>query len=149
MKFSELKGLRSKIINGIETEENSSLSLEEERIRSDSTPKAVLIATLRLMEKSIGYYSGEIKSAEFEVCDHIMQAVLSLNSKCTNSTLPDSVIKIIAKLVDTIIRMCRIGEPRLPLLRRSAVKPSDLAVLSIAPRMEDPTRYMMSMILNM
>ncbi len=148
MKIPELKVFRESVIEFFDENEDFDgvfhLSLERKKMRSNTAPAAILISTLRLITKSATYYADSLNSSETEVFYEITNALLGLAfSSSKVSKLPDVVSKEIKSTVEALREKLRIGEARMPLLRRSAAKASDLAIETLAPRMEDPTSYIM------
>ncbi len=119
-------------------------SLEKAVMRSVSAPSTILVTVLRMIQKSVDCYFGSLNSSEEESFDQITRALLRLSPNAKLSKLPKFLIGEITKTADTISHELNIGKPRRPLLRRAAAKSSEIAIETLAPRMEDPTRYAMS-----
>ena len=143
-KFEDVQELRQNLIENFDENAEYRLSLEKEKMNSDSAPVAILIATLQLVKKSIEYYCSSMGDAQIEVFDQITRAVLNLNPGSKNSKFPKALTKEVRKTAEILQKNLKIGQARSPLLRRSTAKVSDLAIQTLAPRMEDPDKYSMA-----
>jgi len=146
-KFEELKRLRKSVIKFFKSSEaktaDFTLSLEREKISSNSSPSAIILSVLQLVQKSVEYYADSMNTAETEAFDQVTRALLHLSPSSKSSKLPRKIVKELKKTVDAMSEKLHMGEARHPLRRRSAAKASDLAIETLAPRMEDPTKYAM------
>lgn len=127
---------------------NYKLSLEKDVMSSSSSPSIILITVLRLLRKSVDCYADALNSSESEAFDQITRALLRLAPKTKATKLPDLITEEINKTANAISQKLHIGDPRRPLMRRAAAKSSEIAIETLAPRMEDPTKYAMSKDLN-
>ena len=146
--FEDLSQLRKKAVDYCE---NSSIidsdmlcSLEREKMRGDDTPLAILLSTLRLVEKSVGYFGGSLNNAENEGFNQVSTAILRLSPEIKERKLPEVIAKSIAKAALLLSGKAIIKNARMPLIRRSGAKVSELAIQTLAPRMEDPDKYAMA-----
>ena len=119
-------------------------SLEREKIREKKTSLATFISILRLVEKSVDYFSGALNAAENEAFSQISCALLNLSPKRKKNKIPDLLAKRIAKTAMMLSEKAVNKNKRVPLFRRSSAKASELAIQSVAPRMEDPDKYAMA-----
>ncbi len=144
LKFHSLKQLRNNMIENFDEETSYSLSLERDKMTSEATPIAILLGTLRLVKKSTDYFCGSMGDAQREVFDLITKAVLNLNPGNKRSRFPEVIAKEVRNTARALHENLKIDEARQPLLRRSAAKASEIAIKSLAPRMEDPDSYSMA-----
>ena len=145
-KIHDIQNLRSDMIDFFDKEEVYNLSLEREDINSTSTPVSIIIATLRLVSKSAKCYSttNSLNGAQVEVFEQITKATLRLKSSNKASNFPVPIINQIQKTANTLKSIIEQNEFRSPLSRRSKAKAHELAIQTLAPRMEEPTHYSMS-----
>jgi len=142
-KYEELKEIRQRMMDSFEEGNEQRLSLEKDKMSSDITPSLILVASLQLARKVTGYYSSSLGGAQIEAFDPIVKALLLLNPRSKKCRFPDSLADDVRKTADTVYKNLKLGEARLPLLRRAAAKASELAIKTLAPRMEDPDKYSM------
>lgn len=138
------EGLRDRISNSTKVK-LPHLSLEREKIMNDDSkmPAAILNASLDLIEKSVGALSGSFSlSAESELFSEVSESLLTLRPKSQKKPLSMSLQQKVASTASAIANVC--PSSRMPLRRRSGAALRDMAVKSLAPRMEDPERYSMS-----
>lgn len=121
------------------------LSLEQVQMNEVSAPMTILLTALKLTQKLIEHYSGSMNSSEPEVFEQIIWSLLRLTPKSKASKFPPAVISEVKKTVALIrTRVQNNSENhRRPLQRRSAAKAADIAIETLAPRMEDPIKYSM------
>jgi len=120
------------------------ISIEKDKIDGEAMPTAILCTTLRLVEMIGKTYGGFLNNAEAEVFDEISRSLLSLKPQSKSSPLPKFVAAEVTKAAQSISSAASTSAGRLPLLRRSGATAGQLAIKSLAPRMEDPKRYAMS-----
>jgi nucleolar protein 14 len=122
------------------------ISLEQSKMNSSSSPFSILLSVLRLVEKSVLNYSGSLHSSEPEVFETITLSLLRLIPKSNTCRFPPSVSSEMKRVVELLRnKVHTIGqEHRRPLQRRSAAKAIDIAIETLAPRMEDPNKYFMA-----
>eukprot|EP00536_Pseudo-nitzschia_multiseries_P012066 jgi/Psemu1/260290/estExt_Genewise1Plus.C_4410036 len=121
-----------------------SLKIEHDFIMNDEsseTAVALLSLCMSLVEKYTEALAGSFcVSAETELLCEISNAVLSLQPKL--QSYPLDLQKKIAGTAALIAGLC--PAERAPLQRRGRATASEMAIKTLAPRMEDPTRYSMS-----
>uniref|UniRef100_A0A6U9X837 Nucleolar protein 14 n=1 Tax=Pseudo-nitzschia australis TaxID=44445 RepID=A0A6U9X837_9STRA len=119
-----------------------SLKIENDFIMNDESPEtavALLSLSMTLVEKYTEALSGCFSvAAETELLYEISSAVLSLRPK----SYPLDLQKKISKTAALIAKVCPVE--RAPVQRRGRATISEMAIKTLAPRMEDPTRYSMS-----
>jgi nucleolar protein 14 len=146
-KIDEILDLRSNVINSFKDQKeddiNFKLSLEKDAMSSKSSPSAILITVLKMLRKSVENYAGDLQYSEPEVFDQIVRSLLRLAPKAKSSKFPDLITEEINETADSISKKLHNNDLRRPLLRRAAAKSSEIAIKSLAPRMEDPTKYAM------
>ncbi len=118
------------------------LKLEYDFIVNDESPEvatALLSMCMSLMEKYVTALKGSFSaSAETELLYEVSNAILSLQPK----SYPLELQKKISRTAALIAEVC--PAKREPIRRRGRASISDMAIKTLAPRMEDPTRYSMS-----
>jgi len=147
--FSNFGSLRQAVADFGETSEDSDasnlqISLEKDKIESEAMPAAILYSTLKFVSMIGEIYGGSLNDAEAEVFDEISRSILLLRPKSKSSPLPRSMANAVAEAAQSISSASSSATSRAPLLRRSGATAGQLAIKSLAPRMEDPTRYTMS-----
>ena len=146
IKIHEVKNLRKYLVKffekrkGDKDKEIPKLSLEKDALNDKAKSAAIFGTTLYLIEACVESYGG--KSTESEIFEEMVLAILCISNQ--NSVLPRTITKLIAKTSEQISSKTKFGKSRPPLCRRSFAKTIDVALQSLAPRMEDPTRYVMS-----
>lgn len=120
------------------------LGLEKSAMKDSSAPVAILCSALHLIETTATALGGSLQSSEAEVFREITASLLCLKPNSKNSPLPKSIVAKAASAATAVSKACKLDEPRMPLQRRAGPSISEMAIKSLAPRMEDPTRYSMS-----
>jgi len=120
------------------------LTLEQEAMQSNNSPVALLSALLQLIETSVHALAGSLESAEKEAFAEILESLLSLRPKSKSEPFPECIQTQVASVAAVISQVCRLDEPRIPVLLRSAPSRREVAIKSLAPRMENPDKYSMS-----
>jgi nucleolar protein 14 len=143
-KVNAIKDLRRNMIENFDDETAYCLSLEREKMNSKSAPVAIFSATLQLVKKSVEYYCTSMGDAQIEVFHQITKALLNLNPGNKSNRFPEALAKEVRNTAEVLHVNLKIGEARVPLTRRTAAKSSELAIKTLAPRMEDPDKYSMS-----
>ena len=146
-KIEELQQLRHNVIqffkSGGSKNAELNLSLEKDKMTANSAPAVLIRTVLLLIQKSVDCYCDALNTAETETFDQITRALLRLTPKSKATKLPTLIVEEIRKTADLMSQRLHIGKSRRPLFRRSAARASDLAIETLAPRMEDPTKYVM------
>lgn len=118
------------------------LELEYDFIMSDDHSKvatALLSMCMNLIEKYVLALKGSFSlSSEAELLYEVSNAILCLQPK----SYPIDLQKKISKTANLIAEVC--PAKRTPVQRRGRATISEMAIKTLAPRMEDPTRYSMS-----
>lgn len=117
------------------------LKLENDFVMSDSTevPVAVLSTCLGLLEECALALKGAFSVAsEAELLYEASSAILRLHSK----SMPVSIQKKIAKTASVVAEVCQPFRP--PLARQTGPTAAESGIKTLAPRIEDPSRYSMS-----
>lgn len=118
------------------------LSLEAEGISGSAMPAAILYASLHLVESSLENLSGFLGSAEKEVFSEITDSILALKPKSKSDSLPALIQAKISSVASALASCCHLERAtRVPLKRRSGLSVREMAVKSLAPRLENPDRY--------
>jgi len=133
-----------KRLNDYSSEANSTvqLSIEKDDIQSNSNPLSTLIFTLHLINKSMEILGLSEEASENEAFAEITKSLLCFDGTNKDFPLPISVKRLLS---DTARRASSsLTKRRRPLQRRKGATAKDLAIKTLAPRMEDPTRYSMS-----
>lgn len=142
-KVAELQNLRGKV-NDEKKFKELKLCLEKEDMDSPSSATVILKTALHLVNRAVENCAETMNNGEQEVFHHIIQAVLNLAPKSKTSKLPITISSFIGETASLLQKNLRVGEPKMPLHRRTAAKASELAIQTLAPRMEDPSRYTMA-----
>ena len=124
--------------------ENTRLSLEKERIQLDTNPLAILSFTLHLTQKAFNIIGTSEEGYEREIFSEIMKSLLCINGSEKDLPLPSSIKKSLAETARVAFSSCASDSQRRPLQRRKAASAKELAIKTLAPRMEDPSKYSMS-----
>lgn len=125
------------------------ISFESSMINSSRMPVAILYSALHMVESSIQNLSGSIESTEKEVYAEIVNSLLllqSTDSKTTSASPLPSVLKAkAASVVSMLTSLSSINgsEKRIPLQRRAGMI-HDKAIVTLAPRIENPDRYIVT-----
>lgn len=127
-------------VSGLEADSCSQLSLEKDRIDSDETISAVLFSALHLAEVAVSHLKEPLASGAQESFVALAESVLSLKPKSRVHPLPVALQKKVSECVAAISQACTNGA-RSPLRLRSGPSVREKAIKSVAPRMEDPSRY--------
>ena len=144
-KYEDIKQLRENLAKyGSNDDSCYFLSLEKEKMESNATPGAILTASLELVNKSLTYYCSCMGDAQVEVFEQITNATLRLNPRNKKQPFPTKLASLVQTTADKLCSSLKIEQTRNPLSRRSGAKVSELAVQSLAPRMEDPDKYSMA-----
>jgi len=106
----------------------------------------ILAAVLGLVEAAAANLSGSLASSEAECFSEIIHSLTALQPKSRkkSDSFPPLMRKKIAAAVSAVSDACQMASPRLPLQRRPTASARETAVISLAPRLEDPTRYSFS-----
>lgn len=143
-KFVDINELRENLADNFDDKTVYCLSLEREKMELDSSPVAIFKATLQLVNKSVALYCDSLGDAQTEVFEQITKAILNLNIGSKQNKIPKALAKDVRNTAEILHRKLKIDKNRVPLSRRSTAKASDLAIQSLAPRMEDPNKYSMA-----
>ena len=122
------------------------ISFESAKMTSSQMPSAILYAVLHMVESSIHSLSGSVESTEKEVFAEIVNSLLLLqvtDSKAAATNALPPKLKAKAASVVSILTSCSsisgVGK-RIPLQRRAGMM-QDQAIVTLAPRIENPDRY--------
>jgi nucleolar protein 14 len=118
------------------------LSLQKlEEVRDPFMAASIIASALRLVKVICSIYEGSLQNAEAETFSEFTNALLLINPKCKKFPLPPALAAIVASTASDVAKCCKLGQPKVPLRRQAAAATSEVAVVSLAPRMEDLTRY--------
>ena len=141
---SELGNSLRKQLSRFRGKECVPLSLEKSQIQSDSNPAAILNFTLHMVKQAFGVFGKSEEGSEREIFSEVMKALLCIDGSNKDLPLPASIKTAIAETAHAASKTCPSGTRRRPLQRRKAASAKELAIKTLAPRMEDPDRYNMS-----
>lgn len=145
LKCDQLQDLRGDLAKLIDHDAaNVRLSLEKENIQADTTPSAILKSALCLTQQAFISIGKTDEGSEREIFAEILKSLLFITGKRKDLTLPQSIKSCLAETARVASSTCASDAPRQPLQRRKAATVKDLAIKTLAPRMEDPSRYTMS-----
>ena len=120
------------------------ISFESSMITSAQMPAAILFSALHMVESSIQNLSGSIDLAEKEVFAEIVNSLLLLQGTDTKTAEPlPALMKAKAASVVSMLTSCSSingSAKRQPLQRRAGMA-QDQAIVTLAPRIENPDRY--------
>jgi nucleolar protein 14 len=117
------------------------LSLQKMKDSDPLMAASVLTSALRLVKSICSIYEGSLQNAEAEAFSELINALLLINPRCKKSPLPRALASLVSSTADELTKCCKLGQPKAPLQRQSGGVTSEIAVVSLAPRMEDMTRY--------
>ncbi|KAL7544870.1 hypothetical protein ACHAWF_008236 [Thalassiosira exigua] len=145
-KCPQLMNLRKSLsaLSDSGTKNKVNLSLEKEDIQSDTAPLAILSSTLHLTQQAFTIIGKSDEGSEREMFGEILKSLLLINGKHKDLPLPQSVKSALAETARIASGTCASDSARRPLQRRKGASVKELAIKTLAPRMEDPSRYSMS-----
>lgn len=124
--------------------EDVQFSLEKDEIQSDLNPAAILSSTLHFVQGALETIGKSDEGSEREIFNEVLKSLLLISVKRKGVPLPQAAKNRIAEVARAAALTCASDTPRLPLQRRKAASVKELAIKTLAPRMEDPSRYSMS-----
>ena len=142
--WPDFENLRKAVSEASKMQDLPRLSLQRKDSESDETSVAVLVSTLYLIEAQVKALGGSLDNAEAEAFAKITESLLALKPMSKKYPLPDVVARRVREVAAVVSAACKLDAARMPLRRRSGPSMSEKAIKSLAPRMEDPTRYSMS-----
>jgi nucleolar protein 14 len=128
----------------IVTDVEARLSLEKDDIQSETSPAAILVFTLRLFQQYLDVIGVSSDGSEREMFGEMTKSLLCIDGSRKDLPLPNYIKNIIAETARKSTSTCAMDKKRQPLQRRKGASAKDLAIKTLAPRMEDPSRYSMS-----
>jgi nucleolar protein 14 len=142
-----LESLRERVIAGGEANEKSFHLLSVERSdcmgETSQMPTAILVAALSMIEQTVVTFHGAFTlAAEPELFSEVSESLVSLCPTTKEKSFPKALQRKIASVASSISKIC--PSSRAPLSRRLGPSIQESAVKSLAPRMEDPSKYSMS-----
>ena len=147
IKMKTLGNLRKQVIDCFDGSSHGDgslkLSLEKDKIDAPTMATSLLLSALYLVQKLVVIYEDSLNASESEVFYEISKGLILLDPVSIDSKLPNMISKEIAKTAGILSEKLKLGQPRVPLSRRSAAKASELAIETFAPRMDDPSKYKM------
>ena len=120
------------------------LPLDGERMASDETILAILVACLRLLEIEANSLAGSLNSAERELFSGVTESLLCLDLKNKSLPLPKIVQERAKATVSAVSEACQLDVDRPPLQRRAGLSKVEKSIKTLAPRLENPDKYSMS-----
>lgn len=120
------------------------LSLEKDDIQSEMAPAAILVFTLRLFQRHLDIVGVSRDGSEREMFTEMTKSLLCIKGSRKDLPLPIYVKNVIAETARKSSSTCASDTKREPLQRRKGASAKELAIKTLAPRMEDPSRYNMS-----
>lgn len=119
-------------------------SLEKDDIQSDTSSLAILNTTLHLTHQAFDIIGKSEDGSEREVFGEITKSLLLITGKRKDLPMPQFTRSRLAETARAASSTCASNAPRQPIQRRKAASVKELAIKTMAPRMEDPSRYSMS-----
>jgi len=138
----DLRGDLSKLSTLTDTD--TRLSLEKDEIQSEKSPAAILVFILRLFQQQINVIGVSSDGSEREMFAEMSKSLLCIDGRRKDLPLPNYVKNVIAETARKSLNACASDTKRQPLQRRKGASAKELAIKTLAPRMEDPSRYSMS-----
>jgi len=126
------------------TDDDVRLSLEKDDIQSEMTPAAILVFSLRLFQQHLDIIGTSSDGSEREIFAEMTKSLLCIDGSRKDHPLPIYVKNVIAETARKSASTCASDTKREPLQRRKGASAKELAIKTLAPRMEDPSRYNMS-----
>ena len=126
------------------TDVEARLSLEKDDMQSETSPVAILVFTLRLFQQYLDVIGVSSDGSEREMFGEMTKSLLCIDGSRKDLPLPNYIKNIIAETARKSTSTCAMDKKRQPLQRRKGASAKDLAIKTLAPRMEDPSRYSMS-----
>ncbi len=117
------------------------LSLQKVEVKDPLMAASIFISALRLVKAICSIYGGSLQSAEAETFSELTNALLLINPKSKKFPLSPVLASMVASTASDVANCCKLGQPKVPLRHQAAGTTSELAVVSLAPRMEDVSRY--------
>ena len=114
----------------------------EDPSNSSSAACALLFAALHVLEVSVGALQGAVNGAEAEVFVDVTRSLLALRPTSKKQPLPSTAQKKAVGMADTLSGLYDRARPALR--RRVGLSRAGMSIKSLAPRIEDPSRYSMS-----
>ena len=118
------------------------LSIEHAKIGQPSTTTAILCSALHMVDQCVQALGGSLDHGEPEAFSEIAKVLLELNPNSTTNPFPSAVGTRVTETASKLSQFMSLARP--PLTRRSGPSRQDIAIKSLAPRLEDPDRYRMS-----
>jgi nucleolar protein 14 len=144
IKCPQLVGLRNAISKLSESDaDDVRFSLEKEDILSETCPLAILNTTLHLTNQAFDI-AGKSEDLEREMFGEMVKSLLFITGKRKDLPMPQSTKSRVAETARVAASTYFTHAPRQPLQRRKAASVKELAIKTMAPRMEDPSKYSMS-----
>ena len=122
----------------------SPLSLEKSQIKANTNACALLNFTLHLIRQSFAIFGKSDEGSEREIFSEVMKALLCIDGSRKDLSIPVPIKNAIAETARVASTTCASESKRKPLQRRKGATAKDLAIRTLAPRMEDPDKYSMS-----
>lgn len=144
-KCPQLAGLRNAISKLSDSDADGvRFSLEKDDIQSDTSSLAILNTTLHLTHRAFDMIGKSDDGSEREIFGEMTKSLLFITGKRKDLSMPQYIKGRLAETARVAASTCASNAPRQPLQRRKAASIKELAIKTMAPRMEDPSRYSMS-----
>ncbi|GKY96000.1 hypothetical protein MPSEU_000560500 [Mayamaea pseudoterrestris] len=130
-------------VSKLEASDYLRLSLEKSRINGEEIKSAILASALQLTEMAANFFGVPQSSVTQESFVVLAESVLSLEPKSRQYPFPKVMQQKVRDCVSAISKVCP-GGLRAPLRLRSGPTIREKAIKSLAPRMEDPSKYSLS-----
>jgi nucleolar protein 14 len=144
-KCPQLAGLRNAISKLSDSDADGvRFSLEKDDIQSDTSSLAILNTTLHLTHQAFDMIGKSDDGSEREIFGEMTKSLLFITGKRKDLPMPQYIKGRLAETARVAASTCASNAPRQPLQRRKAASIKELAIKTMAPRMEDPSRYSMS-----
>jgi nucleolar protein 14 len=144
-KCPQLEGFRIALSKLSESEaKDVPFSLEKVDIQEDTCPLAILNTALHMTRRAFTIIGKTEDGSEVEMFGEITKSLLFITCKRKDLPMPQSAKSCLAETARVAASTCASHAKRHPLQRRRAASVKELAIKTMAPRMEDPSKYSMS-----
>lgn len=131
-----------KRVSEMEVPELPRLSLQKDDIENKETPVALLCSALQLVDAVASHLGGSLHDGETEAFAEITKSLLAIKPRSKVLPLSPVIASRVGKVASIVAS--KLKTSRKPLMRRVGPSVQERAIRSLAPRMEDPTRYSLS-----
>jgi nucleolar protein 14 len=144
-KSPQLVGLRDAMSKLSDSDaDHVRFSLEKDDIQSETSSLAILNTTLHFTNQAFDIVGKSEEGSEREIFGEITKSLLFITGKRKDLPMPHATKSRVAETARVAASTYSTSALRQPLQRRQAASVKELAIKTMAPRMEDPSKYSMS-----